>query len=375
MDRTIKRLALGAAVLFFLLMLALPASADQVLVIVAATGQGVDHPEVESLVAALKKQRIELGLDPEEYPLIRLSSVTKKHRSVRERLGLGSLDEAQLLLCRRDSSGWPTEVLKKMSDDQSVRDFLITIGRTSSTQPESPSESEPTNVVKGSEGAEVGLLLAYEKSEDPDALKEFLTELGRYWMERYGRTSPQPYPLASYDTSDVAIRASLESAVPSLVEKPGAVVALASFVDRRPVEILEIHRELDLPASLVRRLSASRRRHLTEMLITSPLPGSALPSGYDDDPGADSQVSVSIARIHELATQLWGASSRDSKESDRLALKALIAVMESSKDGHLNDALLEAMADFVTEPLDLAPDSELRSSQRQLLQLMKTLID
>lgn len=367
-------------------------SARNVLVVVPPRGATAQGREVEQVVDMLKAARKELGLKSQELPILRLSLRQERPAQVLQALGINATGNPQVLLCRRGSDGWPELLLGQLSGGENPLLFVRSAVRDPERR-ELPSrddepvlpprqEVESTGLAGGPEPREdklaptgqLGLLLAY-RAEDKEFVQPFLSELGRHWMERYGRVKPSPFPLASYDLSDDRVEEALRGSFPELVSDPKPKVALCYFQLGRPVKILEVVNDLTLPATTVRLLSAARHRHMAESISVTV--DSSAPAAKEMSLSDDQEQTVRLSRVHELAQRLAYGSS-DPEPANRLAHRTLLQIVEltrgSDEDRVLSHDLREALADYESEPLLLEPDSSLRSFQDQFLELIRTLI-
>ncbi len=368
-------------------------AARNVLVVVPSRGATVQGQEVEQVVDMLKAARKELGLNSQEMPILRLSLRQEKAALVLQSLGVKATGEPQVLLCRRGSDGWPELLLRQLSRGENPLLFVRSAVRDPDRR-ELPSRDddptlpprqdvESTGLAGGPEPREsklaptgqLGLLLAY-RAEDKEVVQPFLSELGRHWMERYGRVKPSPFPLASYNLSDTRVGEALEKAFPDLVSDLEPKVALCYFQQGRPVKILEVVNDLSLPATTVRVLSAARHRHMAESISVTV--DSAAPAATEMSLSEDQEQTVLISRVHELAQRLARGSS-DPDPANRLAHRTLLQIVELTRSSdednrELTHDLREALADYQSEPLLLEPDSSLRSFQEQFLELIRSLL-
>ena len=206
-------------------------------------------------------------------------------------------------------------------------------------------------------------------------MQPFLSELGRHWMERYGRVRPSPYPLASYDLSQTGVLEGVRKAFPELLADESPKVALCFFSHGRPARVLEIYQDMTLPATLVRQISAARRRHLADTISTEDV--ATVPDPSVLELSDDQERTVLLSRVHELAQQLWRGSA-DPKSENRLAHRALLQIVELTRYDESGVRawtieLREALADFQSEPLLLEPQSKLEPVQKQLLEIIRRL--
>jgi hypothetical protein len=353
---------------------------DVVLVVVPARGSTVQSAAVEDTVKALKSVREQLKVEATELPILRLNHRQSKPAEVLQDLGLKTTRTAQILLCRRGSNGWPVELLEQCSPGENLLLFVRRGVQPSSEkklEPRQPDFEPPKSSVESSELAsagQVGVLLVY-RGENPKAVQPFLSELGRHWMERYGRVRPSPYPLASYDLSADGVLDGVEKAFPELIGDESLKVALCFFLGGRPVKVLKVFEDVALPATLVRRISAERRRHLADSISTTDV--IAAPDPRALDLSDEQERTVLLSRVHELAQQLWRGSMVPGSEN-RLAHRALTQIVEltrfdESGSRTWSEELAEVLKDFQSEPLLLEPGSRLEPLQKQLLDIIHRL--
>ena len=342
-------------------------------------------PAVEDVAAQLKAARQSLGVEAGALPLLRLSSQNEQQAGVLKALKLSEGAQIQVLLCSRGDRGWPRALLRSAPETGSLLSFVTSIVRAKespsvSKEPGLAEPSQPANSVELDPGSPVGLLLVYDKTREGELVQRFLSELGRHWMERYGRVDPAPYPLAYYDIADETTLTRLQARFPELNTGGKASVALCVFSQGRPTRVVEVRQGLELPATLVRQLSSSRTRHLAESLSpglqianTLTIPD-ALPLSIAQE------TSVLLSRLHELAQQLWSGSSEDQSSENRLARRNLLNIVELTRSGEgknreLSAQLKAALADYETEPLILPKDSSLDIIQKQFLGLTNALLE
>ena len=387
-ERTALRSAQWAVLLCLLLTLAgaqVSASSAQVLVVIPAQGMATWDPVVEEVAAQLKAARQSLGVDVSHLPILRLSSSNEQHARVLKSLKLREGPQIQVLLCSRGEGGWPNEFLRSAPQDENLLTFVRSVLRPEESPPASETTVADQAVIANSAketgpGSALGLLLLYDKSRDTGLVKPFLSELGRHWMERYGRVEPPPYPLAYYDIADGTVRTRLQASFPELTTDGKAAVALCFFSDGRPVRVLEVHQELELPATLVRQLSSARTRHLAESLNTGSQTTSTLPTAEAMQLSDAQETSVLLSRIHELAQQLWSGSSEDESPENRLARRNLLNIIELTRSSdarsrELSTQLKEALADYQAEALILSKDSSLEAVQTRFIELTSALLE
>ena len=389
-----KRLARVVFVVLLLLFGASSAQQSSVLVVVPPRGTAADSQELEQVVDMLKAARKELGIGSGELPILRLNLLQERPALVLQSLGVKVESEPQILLCAKGADGWPDRLIRQLSPGENpllfVRDAVRDPERkelpSRDAEPELPPrrDVESTGLAGGPEPREaalaatgqLGLLLAYQ-AEDKEQVQPFLTELGRHWMERYGRVKPSPFPLASYDLSDSRVLEALKKTFPELVTDQQPKVAVCYFQNGRPVKILEVERDLSLPATTVRVLSAARHRHMAETISATELPSA--PNASEIRLSDHQEQTVLLSRVHELAQRL-ALGSAEPDPPNRLAHRTLTQIVELTRSNdeekrQLTDELSEVLADYESEPLLLEPDSNLRSYQQQLLELIHTLLD
>ena len=332
--------------------------ASMLLVVVPQTME-LNGAQVDRWVARLKAERERQRRSPENLPILRLGPGEPSHRAVLRGLGLDDRSEIRTYTCARDAKGWPVKIL--VAHEPGVPPDAI-VSRTLEGQEQTQVAPEQS----------VGLLLI-SRPEDQPKMELFLKELGRLWMGRYGRVRPSPYPLASYDLSDPEVAAALNASFPQLLESP-PMVALCSFRNSQPVEILETYRDLDLPASLVRTVSAARSgnfRATTVSKIDGAPPARAVGVSEEQE-----QLLV-VMRLQETARQLWNGSVEDESRQNQAAKRILLRVIEESRryiEGETAALVLlqESLRDYAVEPL-VSEDAKLAEAQARFLQLIRTL--
>jgi hypothetical protein len=377
-----KRLARVAFAMLVLCSIGLQAQmpADSVLVVVPARGSTIESAAVEDTVKALKAARKQLEIEAHQLPILRLNHRQNKPALVLQSLGLKPTGAAQILLCRRGTSGWPEELLEQCSPGENLLFFVRRASRGPAAKklpprqpdPQIPAREEPPELASA---GRVGVLLVY-RGEDKKIVQPFLAELGRHWMERYGRVRPSPYPLASYDLSKAGVADGVAKAFPTLLVNENPKVALCFFLKGRPVKVLEVYEEVTLPATLVRQISAARRRHLADSISTGDKMSAPDTNTLELSDGQEKTVLLS--RVHELAQQLW-RQTLDPKPENKLAHRALIQIVEltrynESQTRVWSEPLAEALADFQSEPLLLEEGSNLEPVQNQLLEIIERLV-
>lgn len=338
---------------------------------------------VEDVAAQIKAARESLGVDAGYLPLLRLSSQNEQHARVLQALKLEEKAQIQVLLCSRGEGGWPSALLRSAPENESLLTFVTDVLRPKESLPVSEpkvSETAATVTLAPAEtGSPLGLLLVYDKSRDGGLVQPFLSELGRHWMERYGRVEPAPYPLAYYDIADRTTLTRLEASLPGLMTDGKASVALCFFSQGRPTRVVEVRQDLELPATLVRQLSSARTRHLAESVNPGLQSSGTLPAPDALQLTSSQETSILLSRIHELAQQLWSGSSEDQSTENRLAKKNLLTIVEltrlNDKDRELGQQLKAALADYQTEPLVLSSDSPLQTIQTRFIELTNALLE
>ncbi len=351
---------------------------DLVLVVVVPAKVSLEAPAVDRWVSELKSERGRAGWNSESLPLLRLSFEQPSHRKILDGLNIAPPDGLATYLCRRESRGWPVEVIGKIPTRSSAERFFAQLRQHAS--PVRGPAAETSNL-------ELGVLLLYDKSSDNEVakVKHFLEELGHFWLQRYGRSTPAPYPLAAYDTSDRAVVASLSSAFPelSLSSKQRPQVALCLFDGGVPEELLEVYDEMELPASLVRQLSSARSSHLAR----GPLVSASRQSKGEEIPevsavGLDSrqQKFMLVSRLNEAAQHLWTASQDEADSPEQRGPKRLLlAILEECRTYLQSDreevgSLLELLRDYEVEPLPPLSSERGRDAEGLFNGLVQTLL-
>jgi hypothetical protein len=341
------RLLLIALVLFLIGPLAGQTQAPSlVLLVVVPDGLPLDASQVERWMDSLKRERERQRLTPEELPLLRLSMARAPHRSVLEKLGLQSAPGLRTFTCRRDATGWPDQIAIEHDSGTPADQLLARVAREIREPQQAPT------------GATLGLLLVADP-ESAHRLNPFLEELGRYWLQRYGRVRPSPHPLASYDVQQPEVAQALQRAFPALGEGPYPLVALSVFEAGRPVEVLRVYSDFDAPASLVREISAARGQLLSQgRLPQGPVP-SMLPGPRELALSSEQERLLLISRINETAQQLWNESKEDKTPRNQGAKRILLRVIEDSRRFLAGEkaalgSLRESLRDYQIEPLRVA---------------------
>jgi hypothetical protein len=344
-----------------------PPSGPLTILVVVPEGLALDALPVERWMDLLKIERHRQHLTPDQLPLLRLSMGRAQHRAVLEKLGLAPAERLRTFTCRRDAEGWPSEILTEH-------------------EPGTPADLVVAAVLKEAESprpdvsASLGLLLVADPQAAP-LTQPFLEELGRFWLQRYGRVRPSPYPLASYDVSRPETLEALRRVFPELVEGELPLVALCRFQEGQPVRVLQVFRGLDTPASLVRQVSAARG-----LALAGPESG-AQPDRDASLPGADplalsaeQERLLLVSRLNETGQQLWNEAKEDHSERNQGPKRILLRIIEDSRRHVAGEAgaygeLLESLRDYQVEPLVLQPGSSPSIQALRLLQLAKELLD
>lgn len=386
-----------AAALFWaaLLLLTNPVRAEEVhrvFVVVPALGQEAGAAPVEQMVQSLKGQREKYKLASGVLPILRFQADHPRHQEMLHQLGVTQSTHIRVLLCRRGEDGWP-EALSGLFEgpDAAVAAMRQVVGLpplASKPAQEAGEQHEPGQKATGPSAAspavhsltEVGLLLAYKQddSAEKDKITNFLSELGRYWTQRYGRVSPVPYPLGNYNLSDPQTAERVMAAFPALAKSKSPMVCLCLYEQGRPRRVLEIYDDLDLPATLVRLISAARGKHLAATV--------ELPSASSDPAPASDQVTLSekveekilLARLHETSRLLWSQAQDGDKGENRVTRRVLLRIAQLTEPGknrtpEEKQALRDAVEDVQAEPLLLKEGSELLTVQQQFLETAHTL--
>lgn len=359
--------------------------ARRVLVVLPATGLSLDSPSVDSLVNRLKKGRLLTQTEPHTLPILRLDPTRKQHKLVLGKLGVSQSRQTRVLVCDRAESGWPESLVASFPESEKAK-MIVRLARQRTRvkdQPENvkpPAEKTALKISEKSQATEVGLLLLHSPDESKDSVlvREFLSELGSHWLQRYGRIKPAPYPLAYYDLSQPDVVSRLKTFDQALV---GATprAALCLFQRGRPQRVLEVYSSLELPASLVRRVSSARARHLADTISLKVSQSASLPEPSTVRLTASQETSILLGRLHESAQQLWVGVSKDENPQNVTSRRLLLRVVEltrhdSKKWKPSERAELKlALDDFVEEPLILPEDSYLRAIQQRLLELASAL--
>ncbi len=348
----------------FLLLGSCPAAAapDPIaLLVVVPEGTPLDAPEVERWMDLLKRERDRQRLSSDQLPLLRLSMGRAQHRAVLGGLGLKPASQLRTLTCRRGANGWPSALLFEHESASSPDAILARVAR----------QLQGGDVV----ASDVGLLLVTDGAASP-VVKSFLEELGRYWLQRYGRVRPAPYPLASYDVSRSEVSEALDRAFPQLTEGGYPVAALCTFVSGRPTEVLRIYHELETPASTVREISAARGLVLEGGARSAASAGGAgLPGASELALSMDQERVLLISRLNETAQQLWNGAKDDKTLKNQGPKRLLIAVIEDSRrylsgDPASLESLHEGLRDYLVEPLSSNSEQATR-----LLELARALLE
>lgn len=337
-------------------------------------GSEAEAPEVEAWVNGLKSERRRRRKSADLLPILRLLPQEKDHAVLLRRLGLTPAGVTTTHLCRSDSRGWPLTLIHSYSPGTTPREvFGLALGDSAVV-----ARSKRSVPMLTSSG-EVGLLLFYARDDEGQnkLVQGLLKELGRYWLERYGRARPAPYPLAYYDASDQKTVQQLKTRFPELLEVEPPVAALCSFQGRRPTEVRQRFHEFDTPASLVRRLSGSRSALLAEGFSETNAQEAPEPAAL----GLNSELETTllVSRINETAQQLWDGLKDSVDETNRGSLRVLIQVSELSRQVNPESkesliALKEALRDYQVEPLILPDSSRLQVIQGRFQELIQILL-
>lgn len=348
-----------------------PAPAQQrqrafALLVVVPERLPLDALEVERWMDLLKIERDRQHLSSEELPLLRLSMGRAQHRAALEKLGLQSSDRIRTFTCRRDANGWPEQILAEHEPGTPPDQVLARLVKQRSA-PEAPSAE-----------ASLGLLLVTD-ANDAVSTRPFLEELGRFWLQRYGRVRPSPYPLASYDVAKPEVAEALARAFPQLTDGAYPLVALCAFSDGQPSQVLQVFRGLDTPASLVREVSAARGRALTAGVTSSPSAPS-VPSAETVGLSSEQERVLLVSRLNETALQLWNGAKEDKSLGNQGPKRVLLGVIEDSRRYLAGDAgalglLQESLRDYQVEPLKVDPKSRSAEQAARLLELSRTLLE
>ena len=380
----------------------------RLLVVVPARGQDIQSPSINTIVEQLKIARTEESLTSESLPILRLDPHSKQHQNVLTHLGVSSKSHIQVLYCDRLKTGWPQRVLQDLSDAPAADLKEISADLNAPTAWNRPPTDNPSSVtqnksedtvaepsskvgssaqvhrsVLSARDAELGLLLSYKAKdlEHRTQTKDFLTELGRYWSRRYGRVNPTPYPLGHYDISDQRTFEVVSSAFPGLVGQSGPKAGLCLFENGKPVKLLQIFGELELPALAVRRISSARGRLLADS--TTGESGvnrtETMPSARPLSLTPVQQQSLLLTRLHEMAQQLWQGVSNGLDGENKVARNLLLSITEETKFHKNNNLALsrkleDSIAGFLEEPLIIRGDSELDLTQRRFIELGRSLL-
>lgn len=359
------------AALFLTLAFLWPAPAlseplDMALLVVVPEAVALDDPEVERWMNLLKAERERQRISSDELPMLRLSAGRAQHKTILQKLGLLPVERVRTFTCRRDHEGWPSQIVRE-HEAGSTADIVV---GTVVQDRDAP--------VAAQGGGAVGLLLV--SGADSSRLSEpFLQELGRYWLQRYGRVRPSPYPLASYDVSRPETEAALRLTFPKLMEGKLPLVALCVFDDGQPVEILQIFRGLDTPASLVREISAARGQAVTSA-VAATAPSTSGPLATELGLSSEIERVLMVSRLNETAQQLWNASKEDKSQRNQGPKRILLRVIEESRrfvggEAAAYGLLLESLRDYQVEPLKLDHGSKTTEQSARFLDLGKALLN
>lgn len=326
----------------------------------------LDALEVERWMDLLKIERDRQHLSPEDLPLLRLSMGRAQHRAALEKLGLQPSERIRTFTCRRDANGWPSQILAEHEAGTPPDHVLARVVK----QKTSP---EPLSA----EGS-LGLLLVTD-SQSAAATRPFLEELGRFWLQRYGRVRPSPYPLASYNMSQPEVAEALRRIFPQLTDGAYPLVAVCTFADGHPAEVLQVFRGLDTPASLVREVSAARGRALTAG-VKPASSSSSLPGPDPVGLSSEQERVLLVSRLNETALQLWNSAKEDKSLRNQGPKRILLRLIEDSRRYLAGDPaalgqLLESLRDYDVEPLRVDPKDKAAEQAARLLELGRTLLE
>lgn len=344
---------------------------DQVLVVIVPSRTPLESPAVNHWVELLKIERGRAKLSAEELPLLRLSVDNEYHLKALQALGVLPVTRVHTFVCLRDSKGWPQKVLLEFPAEATA-DSIVGSARNLRSV-------EATSV----DLSRLGVLIV-SRPDDEQAVGVFLEELGRYWLQRYGRVRPAPYPLASYNTSDPATEGALRGSFPELVTDTAPRVALCAFREGRPVQVLEVFSELGTPASLVRELSAARGRFLLESTSAADEAGqdnfAPLPDAEVRGLSDNQETFLVVSRLHETAQQLWNNMKDEESSKNDGPRRLLLRIIEESRrftsgEPEALPLLRESLRDYKVEPLVLDPRSNLRDVQSRFQDLSKTVLE
>jgi hypothetical protein len=328
----------------------------------------LDALEVDRWMDLLKIERERQRLTPEELPLLRLSMGRAQHRAVLEKLGLQSADRVRTFTCRRDAGGWPSEVIAEHEAGTSPDHILARLVKQ---------KDAPLDLAAG---PTLGLLLV--GNEQTAAItKPFLEELGRFWLHRYGRMRPSPYPLASYDVGQQQTVEALRKVFPQLTNGKYPVVALCAFDQGQPVEVLQVFRGVDTPASLVREISAARGQALAAgARPVASAPATPLPGAHALGLSDQQEHVLLVSRLNETAQQLWSNAKDDKSLRNQGPKRILLRVIEDSRrfaggDPAALGLLLESLRDYKVEPLKLERNSKVSEQSVRFNELVQALLE
>ena len=357
-------------VLLLLLGAITPSPAQQpkglALLVVVPERLPLDALEVERWMDLLKIERDRQHLSSDELPLLRLSMGRAQHRTALQKLGLQSSDQVRTFTCRRDANGWPDKILAEHEAGTPPDQILVRLVKQRSA-PETPSAE-----------SSVGLLLVTE-GDGAVSTRPFLEELGRFWLQRYGRVRPSPYPLASYDMAKPEVAEALRRAFPQLTDGAYPLVALCAFSNGQPSQVLQVFRGLDTPASLVREVSAARGRALTAGIAAGP-PAPTLPGAETVGLSGEQERVLLVSRLNETALQLWNGAKEDKSLRNQGPKRVLLSVIEDSRRYLAGDAaalglLQESLRDYQVEPLTVDPKSKSSEQAARLLELSRAVLE
>ena len=398
-----KRVASFAAVLFFVLawtpVVGQENGSQRMILVAVPKRMDLQSEAVERLVKQAKSYRAGRNESVNSWPIVRLSNGLEAHLKVLQELGLSKLDDPVVYMCSRGPRGWPTALLKPLTlAPQGVSPGPRAIDRDSQESKRGPQASgqspKPSDIENAeatvkkssppelSADLELGYLLYYRTGDAAASaqVKSLVKELGRFWLERYGRARPAPFPLAFYDASSPLVKARVHSRWPEMGDGSQPVLFLVSYQQKRPESVLARVEDLDLPAQAIRSAAALRRRWQNRVQLTPNSPNAQdtpLPEAVPLDDGEETYLLV--LRIRELAQQLW-LSSEGGPQLSPESKRRLIAVSELCRkyldgDEERLAAIREALADL--EELDLdrpSPSARLRTVWSRLRSLSKQLL-
>lgn len=368
------------------MLLGLEAESDRLIVVAVPARVDLQARSVEQLVEQAKSYRADLGETVNSLPIVRLSGSIDSHATVLRELGLKKLSVPVVYLCRRGARGWPVALIEPLTFDPAEHIAQSPANQTG----EQPQATEPAEGESESGGLvpehldpnlEIGYLLYYQTKEPESSaqVQRLVKELGRFWLERYGRARPAPFPLAFYDASNPEVRSKVASVWPEMDDGSKPTLYLVSYRGKQPERILASVHDLDLPAQAIRTAASLRRQWQKKVQLEPGLqaPGLSLePESVTLDDREENELMV--IRIRELAQQIWSDSEQREKLSPTVQ-RDLIAVVEQSRRflqgepeqfGALSKTLEGISSD---EALSLPSDGKLSSAWKRLLSLSRKL--